>query len=45
MVIKNSENEDRYSHTSTWPDQQARQFTDDHEDYHDKSDENDGREF
>ena len=42
---ENSENDDQESQTSTWLDQQARQFLDDQDEYHSDSDESDGIEF
>jgi len=40
---ENSENKDHYSQTITWLDQQARHFTDEQDEYHNESDESDGR--
>jgi len=40
---ENSENKDHYSQTITWLDQQARHFTDAQDEYHNESDESDGR--
>ena len=40
---ENSENKDHYSQTIPWLDQQARHFTDEQDEYHNESDESDGR--
>ena len=40
---ENSENKDHYSQTITWLDQQAMHFTDEQDEYHNESDESDGR--
>ena len=40
---ENSENKDHYSQTITCLDQQARHFTDEQDEYHNESDESDGR--
>ena len=36
-------NKDHYSQTIPWLDQQARHFTDEQDEYHNESDESDGR--
>ena len=40
---ENSENKDNFSQTIPWLDQQAMHFTDEQDDYHNESDESDGR--
>ena len=40
---ENNENEDHYSQTITWLDQQAMHFTDEQDEYHYESDKSDGR--
>ena len=42
---ENSENKYHYSQTITWLDQQAMHFTDEQDEYHNESDEIDGRQF
>ena len=39
---ENSENEDHYSQTTTWFDQQAMHFTDEQDEYHNGSEERNG---
>ena len=42
---ENNENKDHHSQTITWLNQQARHCTDEQDEYHNESDESDGRQF